>query len=191
MISLCDPPQAAVESFVLPGHEPEGRAGCPQPAARRGENTAPYQPHWWFMVPMHLRKQKGLICERGLLRFEQIANTCLSEIEHFAKLCFAERGFFSGALQLNEFTRRIHHQVQIDCRASIFRIAQVQQSLMLYNANTYGRDSVQERSLQELARYHESLDCQTKGDVGAGDGCGACPAIGLKNVAVNPDSSRP
>ena len=34
-------------------HEPQGRAGCPQPAGRRrGEDTAPYQLPW-FMVPMH------------------------------------------------------------------------------------------------------------------------------------------
>src|SRR6266496_5155086 len=33
-------------------HEPQGRAGCPQPAEpRRGEDTAPYQLAW-FMVPM-------------------------------------------------------------------------------------------------------------------------------------------
>src|SRR6266496_5237404 len=39
-------------------HEPQGRAGCPQPAEpRRGEDTAPYQLAW-FMVPMHAEKKR-------------------------------------------------------------------------------------------------------------------------------------
>src|SRR5216110_367773 len=36
-----------------PSHEPQGRAGCPQPAGpRRGEDTAPY-PLARFIAPMH------------------------------------------------------------------------------------------------------------------------------------------
>src|SRR6266496_5216369 len=39
-------------------HEPQGRAGCPQPAEpRHGEDTAPYQLAW-FMVPMHAEKKR-------------------------------------------------------------------------------------------------------------------------------------
>src|SRR5881392_3085732 len=38
-----------VEAF----HEPQGRAGCPQPAGpRRGEDTAPYRFFRRFMVPI-------------------------------------------------------------------------------------------------------------------------------------------
>src|SRR6266496_2869172 len=45
-------------------HEPQGRAGCPQPAGpRRGEDTALYQLAW-FMVPMHAEKRKGAFHER-------------------------------------------------------------------------------------------------------------------------------
>src|SRR6266496_3388099 len=46
---------------VFAFHEPQGRAGCPQPAEpRRGEDTAPFQMAW-FMVPLHdLKAEKAL-----------------------------------------------------------------------------------------------------------------------------------
>src|SRR6266545_5106968 len=56
---------------VFAFHEPEGRAGCPQPAAnvanvlfgpRRGEDTAPYRAG--FRVPTRAKKRKGLSMTR-------------------------------------------------------------------------------------------------------------------------------
>ena len=54
-------------------HDPQGRAGCPQPAEpRRGEDTAPYQLAW-FMVPLRdLKAEKALDEPNGHLLAESL-----------------------------------------------------------------------------------------------------------------------
>jgi len=62
-----------------------------------------------------------------LLRGEQFADAGLAEREKFGEMRFTERGFFAAALQFNEFTGGIHHEVHVYRRRDILGVAQIQQ----------------------------------------------------------------
>src|SRR5439155_24572372 len=74
--------------------------------------------------------------ERGLLGLEELPNACSAKSQHLAQLAVVERGFFAGALQLDEFPGLGHNYVKVHLRCRVFHIAKVQHDLLAHDADT-------------------------------------------------------
>ena len=109
--------------------------------------------------------------------------------EHLGQLGLAEGGLFAGALQFDEFARGVHDEVQIHLRRGVFRVAKIQQGLLLDDADADGGDGAAQRVCGQLAFGHQLADRQGERHVAAGNGRGAGAAVGLQDIAVHPDGA--
>ena len=101
-------------------------------------------------------------------------------------MAVVERGFFTGALQLDEFPGVGHGHVKVHLRRRVFHVAKVQHDLLIHNADTDAGDSFEQRIFLQLFFSDQLPRRKRKRHVAAGDGCGARAAVGLKHVAVDP-----
>src|SRR5439155_15230356 len=78
--------------------------------------------------------------QRGLLRLEELPDARFAKSQHLAQLAVVERGFFAGALQLDEFPGLGHNYVKVHLRRRVFHITKVQHDCLVKDAHTDGGD---------------------------------------------------
>ena len=69
------------------------------------------------------------------------------------------------------------------------RVTKIQEHLIVDDSHAYGGDGAKQRVLGEFVFGEQSFYRQVERDEGAVDRGGACAAIGLQNVAINPDGA--
>src|SRR5208283_3579652 len=97
------------------------------------------------MVWKRMWPSESTLCERFSLRGEQFADARLAEREQVGKLRLGERGLLAGALNFNEFTGGIHHEIQIHRRGHVLGVTQIQQRPAADDADTHAGDGVENR----------------------------------------------
>lgn len=98
-----------------------------------------------------------------------------------------EGGFFAHGLEFDEFAGAGHDDVEVDFGVFVFDVVEIEDGGVLEDADADGGDGVGERGFFELAVLEEFCDGAVGGDVGAGDGGGASTAVGLEDIAVDPE----
>src|ERR1700757_540889 len=81
-----------------------------------------------------------------------------------------------------------HNEVHIDIGAGVFFVGQVEENFAIDDTYADGGDEVAQGDRAQGAGFDELLQCEAQGDEGARDGGGAGSAVGLDDVAVDPDS---
>ena len=79
---------------------------------------------------------------------DKLGATSLRHVQHVIELRAAEQTVLAGALNLNEVSAFLHHHVEIDLRAGVLFIRQVQAHVAIDDANGDRSDGIQ----QGLAR---------------------------------------
>ncbi len=96
---------------------------------------------------------------------------------------------FGGGLHFDEAATAGHDHVHIDFGAGIFLIAEIQHGVAENDAYAGGGDGIGEGDRAQDSRGDHALEGQRERDVGSGDGGGARAAIGLNDVAIEPDGA--
>ena len=81
-----------------------------------------------------------------------------------------------------------HDEVHVDVGAGIFFVAEIEQNVSVDDAHADGGDEIISGPGQSSGIHH-FLQRDAKRHEGAGDGRGARAAVGLNDVAVDPDSA--
>src|SRR5262249_9138126 len=118
----------------------------------------------------------------------------LAQLEQAVELAAVERRLLAAGLYLDEVAAAGHHQVQVHVGVAVLDVLQVEQLLVVEQADADGGDAVaedfgqgrQRRQGGGLARGEQGID---EGDVGAVDGRGARAAVGFQDVAVDPEGA--
>ena len=92
----------------------------------------------------------------------------------------SERRAFGRPLDLDEVSRPGHHDVEIDVRARVLLVAQVQSSLAVHDADGHGGHAVGEDVVGNDAALGQASQRERERDVSARDGRGARPGVGLQ-----------
>jgi hypothetical protein len=82
-----------------------------------------------------------------------------------------------------------HDDVEIDGGIAVLGVVKVKDGLVLVNAGADGGDEFLEWEILEFALGHEPVEGDGCGDASAGDGGGAGAAVGLEDVAIDPDGA--
>ena len=80
-----------------------------------------------------------------------------------------------------------HDDVEVHFGVFVFDIGEVEQLASVEEADADGGDAVHERVFGDAASVEERLDGEAGGEVGAGDGRGAGAAVGLEDIAIDPE----
>jgi hypothetical protein len=128
--------------------------------------------------------------EGVLLEVEKLSETELAEGEHGMELRFIEGRFFAAALEFDESLVIGHDKVHIDLGVDVFGVAEIEEGRVLDQSDTDGGDGVEEGGFGDFLRLEEALDGEGEGDKAAGDGGGSGAAVGLEDVAIDPDGAR-
>ncbi len=98
-----------------------------------------------------------------------------------------EGGLFAGALEFDVFAGAGHDDVEIDGSVLVFDGIEVEEGDVVGNTDADGCEGVGEGIGLEFAEFEEAIDGNFCGDVSAGYGSCASSAVGLKNIAVDPE----
>src|SRR5690606_21368305 len=109
------------------------------------------------------------------------------ECEKLSELLLRKRRFFARTLHFDVAALSSHDDIEVDARVFVFDVIKVENRLILIDSDADGGDGIDERIFGNLAMDDCFFDSNSSGDVGAGNGGGARPAIGLENVAVEPE----
>ena len=134
-----------------------------------------------------LEGAQELFGEEGGLGGADFLQAFLREDEEALELVVAEGGFFAGALNFDELTLAGHDDVEVHFGVLVFQIRDVEELASGDDADADGGDGIGEGVVVEFFRVEKFLDGEAGGEVGAGDRGGAGAAVGLKNVAVEPE----
>lgn len=118
------------------------------------------------------------------------ADTGFGELEHVGELGAAEGGFFAAALKFDELEVFGHDDVEIDGGVFVFDVVKIEERCAVNDAARHGGDEFLHWVLLELSLGEKFFNGDADGDAGSGDGCGAGAAVGLENVAVDPNGAR-
>src|SRR5690242_9911162 len=105
-----------------------------------------------------------------------------AEVEQLVELVTGERGALRRRLYLHEPPRAGHDDVQVDLRARVLLVVEVEQLLA---ADDPERDRAD--GIGEDATEAGLVECPRGGDVRAADRRAARAAVGLEDVAVEPE----
>jgi hypothetical protein len=125
-----------------------------------------------------------------LLEGEKLSEAEMAEGEHGMELRFVERGFFAAALEFDETLVIGHNEVHIDLSIDVFGVAEIEEGRILDHSDTDSGDGVEEWVFCDFLSLDEALDGEGEGDEAAGDGGGSGAAVGLEDVAIDPDGAR-
>ena len=142
-----------------------------------------------FTLQRGRNKLKLGLQQRFFLRGEQFADARLAERKQIGKLRLGERGLLAGALNFDEFTGGIHHEVHVHRRGDVFGVAQVEQRRAVDDADADGGDAGNDRAGGNLFLVHQFCHRERERDERTGDGRGARAAVGLEHVAIHPDGA--
>jgi len=125
----------------------------------------------------------------GLLEGDEFGDAFLAEGEETGELVRGEGGFFAGALDLDEFAGFGDDEVSVDGGVAVFDVVEVEEGFVFEDAGADGGDEFCEGRAEELLFFDETVESDGAGDAGTGDGGGAGAAVGLKDIAIDPDGA--
>src|SRR5829696_5414133 len=125
--------------------------------------------------------------DRLLLGFEQVFDTRVGDLSHALHLRARKRLALSCTLNFDKLSRTGHDKVHIDLGSAVFLIAKVEEYFRLDDTDAHGCHRVLDWGLRKLAFIEPALYRFHSRHVGASNRRGACAAIGLNDVAVDPN----
>ena len=111
----------------------------------------------------------------------------LGDIRHALHLLLGKRRVFGSALHLDEFSRPGHDEIHIDIGFAVFLVAQVQENLAAHDTDTHRRHGIFNRIDAENAVCEPLARCLGQCHISAGDRRRARAAVGLNDIAIDPD----
>jgi hypothetical protein len=115
-------------------------------------------------------------------------NAGFAEREQIGELRFGERRLLAGALQFDEFTGGIHHQIHVHRRAHVLGVTQVQQRRPLTMPTLTAAMAFEiGLSGQVFSRPISFFTASDSATNGTGDGRRARAAVGLQHIAIHAD----
>src|SRR5437773_1188591 len=139
---------------------------APRPAATASRATAS-QP--LIAVTLLARSIYCLVLPRG-----ELLDALGGEVEQAVEAFAVEGNALRGRLHLDEAAVTRHHDVQVDVRARILDVVEVEQRLSVDDADGNGRNRTSER-----LREPEAVERASRGDVRTADRGAARAAVGL------------
>jgi hypothetical protein len=124
--------------------------------------------------------------DRALL-LDELRDAVIREIEQRHQRLAAERLRLRRPLHLDEPPAAGFHDVHVDVGAAVVVVGQIEQRLAVDDADAGRGDVVVQRNRLRTSRVAQLLERQRQRDEGAGDGRGPRAAVGLDDVAVDPD----
>src|SRR6266550_1516688 len=124
---------------------------------------------------------RELTRDRLCLQRRDLADPGRREREQLVERLSLERVALGRRLHLDEAPVAGHHDVHVGVGARVLAVVEVEQGCALHDADRDGGDRVPER-----AREAEAVERAHRGDVCAADRRAARPAVGLEDVAVEP-----
>ena len=125
----------------------------------------------------------------SLLEGDEFGDAFLAEGEETGELVRGEGGFLAGALDFDEFAGFGDDEVSVDGGVAVFDVIEVEEGFVFEDAGADGGDEFCEGRAEELLFLDEAIEGDGAGDAGAGDGGGAGAAVGLKDIAIDPDGA--
>ena len=110
-----------------------------------------------------------------------------AKVEHRAHLIAGKNRLFAAALDLDKFLGLGHHDIEVDRRALVFDIVEIKYRGAFVNAGRNGRHQLANRKILELALIHQLVERDRHRDTTTSDRCRARAAVGLQDIAVDPD----
>src|SRR5438067_2419675 len=99
--------------------------------------------------------------------------------------------FFTGSLHFYEFAVFSSHKIEINAHKLVLFVIKIQYSLPIQNTGTHcGEQFLHWRGV-EFFFSHKFPAGNGEGQTGSGNCRGACSSVGLQNIAIDPDRSRP
>src|SRR6266576_4727667 len=111
-----------------------------------------------------------------------LADAARGQLEQLVERLTRERVSLGRRLHLDEAPVAGHHDVHVGVGARVLGVVEVEQRHALDDADRDGGDRIPER-----AREAEAVECAHRGDVRAADCRAPRPAVGLEDVAVEPE----
>src|SRR4051812_16267782 len=108
------------------------------------------------------------------------------QLEQLVQALARERLLLGRRLHLDEPAVARHDHVHVDLRARILRVVEVEERLAVDDADRDGGDGV-----AQGLREAEAVECEPRRHVGAADRGAAGAAVGLEDVAVEPQGPLP
>src|SRR5215210_2105406 len=118
----------------------------------------------------------------ALLRLGDRLDPCGGQVEHLVELVAGVALALRGRLHLDQPPVAAHDDVEVDLCARVLRVVEVEQRRAVDNSEGNAGDRVRERLAEP-----EAIERPAGSDVGAGDRRAAGSAVGLEDVAVDPE----
>src|SRR4051794_6277836 len=149
----------------------------PRAAATNRRSSTSGQP----IVCVTMSPLRELTRDRLCLQGRDLADPSRGELEQLVERLAGEWVALGRRLHLDEAPVSGHHDVHVGVGARVLRVVEVEQRRALHDADRDGRDGVAER-----AREAEAVEGAHRGDVRAADRRATGAAVGLEDVAVEP-----
>ena len=125
----------------------------------------------------------------GLLLGDQVLHALFGERDHLRQLLVVEDLVFGGGLDFDHFVAGGHDEVHVDVGARVFFVGEVEQDFSVDNSHADGGDEILERDCGQRSGIDQLFQSEAERDECAGDRRGARAAVGLDDVAVDPDGA--
>ena len=124
-----------------------------------------------------------------LLEGDEFADSRFGEFQHGIHVFLGENSLFSAALDLHKLQILGHDDVEIHRSVLVLDIVEVEDGGALVDAGADGGDEFAERKFGEAAGAEESVEGDGDGHAAPGDGGRASAAVGLEDVAIDPNGA--
>src|SRR5689334_5077458 len=150
----------------------------PSAAATKSRSSTSAQP----IVGVVTTALRELTCDRFGLKRPDLGDAPCGQLEQLVERLPRERVALGCRLHLDQAAVAGHHDVHVGVGARVLRVVEIEQRDALDDPDRDGRDRV-----AEGAREAEALERAHSGDVRAADRGAARAAVGLEDVAVEPE----
>src|SRR5512133_2552916 len=183
----CQSVQANAETSVNRAAPTETSMCVRSPASRsRSSRSKPIAPPSTAASPTRKRISSQLSSGNGrlhgvTLRFQDLLDSKRREVEHLVELIPREPLALGRRLHLDQASVPAQDDVDVDLRARVLRVVEVEQGLAVHEPDRHGGNEVGQRPAEPQAV--EGPPCC---DVRPGDGSTPRAAVGLEHVTVEP-----
>src|SRR5580692_585440 len=132
---------------------------------------------------------KSQISEQRLLFGNQRLDALARQRNHLCELSVIEDLVLGGGLQFDDFVAGGHDEIHVNVGPGIFFVVEVEKDLAVDDADADGGDEILDGGGGQSAGVDEALESQAERNECSGDGSSARAAIGLDDVAVDPDGA--
>ena len=115
----------------------------------------------------------------------QFSHAFLAQQHQSIQFLRAEGRALGRALNFDDVARSREHHVHIAVAAGIFGIIQIQERHAAHHAGRHGRHGFADGVVQQHAGIHKLVYRHLQRHKSAGDGGGACAAVGLDYIAID------